>query len=251
MNASATKTTDFIKLKGIKFGSLNIRSVSRKLDEIELFLHCTKLDYFSLSETWLNHSIGDCELEIPNYTFHRFDRDMESGRHGSGGLLTYFTNKYTFMPIVKWNLCCPDIEWTWSKLTLPRTKPTHVSNIYRPPSGHVEMALNLLESKIQDIYLQGAGDVPILRDVNIDVLKTTKPDTKKYISMLKTLQLDQTVNLPTRITETAATAIDHLVTNREEMYHMWGLLDLGISDHCLVYTCRKMRKIIKTPDRVS
>ena len=31
---------------------------------------------------------------------------------------------------------------------------------------------------------------------------------------------------------------------------MWGLLDLGISDHCLVYVSRKKRKIVKTPSRV-
>ena len=46
------------------------------------------MGYLSLDETWLNHSIGDCELEIPNYTCHRFNWDLGSGRRGGGSLLT-------------------------------------------------------------------------------------------------------------------------------------------------------------------
>ena len=113
---------------------------------------------------------------------------MGSGCRGGGGLLTYFRNKYTFTLVIERNLCCPDVEWTWSKLTLPRTRPTYVCNIYRPPSGHLESVLNLLESKkIQDIYSLGPGDILIMGDLNIDTLKTTHPDTKKYAAMLKTL----------------------------------------------------------------
>ena len=151
----------------------------------------------SLSETWLNSSIGDCELDIPNYTFHRFDRDLGSGRRGVGGLLTYFRNKYSFRAIIEWNLCCPDVEWTWSKLTLPHTRPTYICNIYRPPSGNIQSDLYLLKSKIQDIYLAGPGDILLMGDINIDILKSNDPVTKKYLSLIKSLRLHQNVTIPT------------------------------------------------------
>ena len=67
-------TTELSKLKGITFESLNIRSLTRKIDDIKTFLHHSELDYLALNETWLNNSIADCQLNID--TFHRFDQDL-------------------------------------------------------------------------------------------------------------------------------------------------------------------------------
>ena len=124
MNNSAAHSTDIRKLRGITFGSLNIRSITRKIDEVKFLLKDTDFDYLGLNESWLNHSISDCELEIQHYTAFRSDRDMGSGKRGGGGLLTYVHNKYNFEQIVSWNLSCPDLEWHWCKLNLRRTRAT-------------------------------------------------------------------------------------------------------------------------------
>ncbi len=69
-------------------------------------------------------SISDCELSIPHYRLFRSDRDLGSGKRGGGGLITYAHDKYNFEPLENWNLCCPDLEWQWSLLHLPKTRDT-------------------------------------------------------------------------------------------------------------------------------
>ena len=71
-------------LKGISYASLNIRSLSKKIDDISILLNRTNLELLSLTETWFNESISDHELEISDYSFHRFDRDLGSGKRGGG-----------------------------------------------------------------------------------------------------------------------------------------------------------------------
>ncbi len=152
MKNRAALSTDFNKLRGITFGALNIRSLTRKIDEIKIFLSESEIDYFSLTETWLNNSISDCEIDIPHYNLVCSDRDLGSGRRSGGGMVTYLHDKYDFQPQPQWNLCCPDMEWTWSILKSSRTRDTYICNLYRPPQGNIDTAIALIESKLTDIY---------------------------------------------------------------------------------------------------
>ena len=109
----------------------------------------------------------------------RFDRDLGSEKRGGGGLITCVHNKYNFENKIDWNLCCPDLEWQWSVLHLPCTCKTYLCNLYRPPDGNKETALNLIENKLNNIYTEGVPDVLILGDMNIDLLLRGDPKSKK------------------------------------------------------------------------
>ena len=89
----------------------------------------------------------------------------------------------------------------------------------------------------------GVVDVLILGDTNIDVTKANAPQAKLYLSALKNLGLSQMNRSPTRTTLHSKTNIDHCITNREDLYHTVGCIDLGLSDHCLIYTNRKKLRI--------
>ena len=65
---------------------------------------------------------------------------------------------------------------------------------------------------------------------------------KRYRDVLNILHLNQIMKEDTRITNTTNTLIDHINVNRTEMYYKCGSLDLGISDHNLIYTARKKFK---------
>ena len=80
MNNPAAESKDIEKLRGLTFGSPNIRSLSRKFDDVKMMLEETNFTFLALNETWLNHSIDDCELSIPHYRFFRSDRDLGSGK---------------------------------------------------------------------------------------------------------------------------------------------------------------------------
>ena len=60
---------------------LNVRSL-KSLEHLQLVKHTilqNKLDVLTLSETWLNNSITDLELEIPGYHLYCVDRNTKSG----------------------------------------------------------------------------------------------------------------------------------------------------------------------------
>ena len=52
-------------------------------------------------------------------------------------------------------------------------------------------------------------------------------------------QVDQLINKPTRETNTSATLIDLVLTNAKENISTSGVIDLGMSDHSLIYVVRK------------
>ena len=49
-----------------------------------------KFDVFTISETWLNNSVTNLELEIPGYEIFRVDRNNKDG----GGVCVYVLNTY-------------------------------------------------------------------------------------------------------------------------------------------------------------
>ena len=97
----------------------------------------------------------------------------------------------------------------------------------------------ILEAKVLDLYSEGMVDILILGDVNIDVSKPNTPCAKSYINFLKNIGLMQMTKDFTRITNASKSTIDHCITNREDLYHTVGTIDLGLSDHALIYTSRK------------
>ena len=88
-------------------------------------------------------------------------------------------------------------------------------------------------------------DLVIVGDINID-LKGRNPNSTIYRNMLKNLGLTQLIMTPTRVTNQSATIIDHILTNREDLYLQGFTVNPGVSDHCLVYTNRKKAKIPRT-----
>lgn len=52
----------------------------------------------------------------------------------------------------------------------------------------------------------------------------------------------QIINTPTRVTTTTSTTIDHILCNATENVCQCGTLDLGISDHMVIYCTLKIIK---------
>ena len=160
--------------------------------------------------------------------------------------MDYRRKHHIFDHLADWNLVTLDIEWIWVKLSLNYSRPTYICTLYWPPSGVVDIFLTLLESKLIVIYSMGLAHVVILGDVNIDVKNEKSPLCKKYDSYVQSLGLTQLIRSPTRVTLGQSTIIDHILTNNDHMYHTGNCIDLGISDHHLIFTNRKKAKIPKT-----
>ncbi|KAG8286123.1 hypothetical protein J6590_067189 [Homalodisca vitripennis] len=69
----------------------------------------------------------------------------------------------------------------------------------------------------------------IIGDFNVDVINVTDMKTRKLGDLLKTFDLHWSVNSPTRVTVTTATAIDNVITNMPSV--AVSLIVTAISDH--------------------
>ena len=137
--------------------------------------------------------------------------------------------------------CSPDLEAMWVRLNLPCTRSTYLGNIYRPPSGNIPSAIEHLDANLSRLHGEGNPDVILMGDFNID---TSKPsgDRDKLNRLAARYGLTQLIKTHTRVTNTSRSTIDLVFTNNEDYYVQSSVTDLGISDHCLVYTSRRRLK---------
>ena len=71
-----------------------MRSIKNKLNEVSYFVNSNKncIQLIAVTETWLSDDIGDCVVEIPNFTLIRHDRFNRTG----GGVCIWCHNSLNF-----------------------------------------------------------------------------------------------------------------------------------------------------------
>ena len=115
--------------------------------------------------------------------------------------------------------------------------------MYRPPdqSGFLvklsNAILNTPNFDSQEVYILG--------DLNINFNYTGRrvPNgVKRYIEYSALHGLTQLVKLATRITKDTSTILDHILTNSTDKIFQVGTMDIGLSDHQLIYSTRKKFK---------
>ncbi len=74
--------------------------------------------------------------------------------------------------------------------------------------------------------------------MNIDYLKSTLPK-RQLVSLLDKYDMAQVITHPTRVAGHSASLIDHIYVNNYDRYHLQGVVDPGLSDHCLIFVTRK------------
>ena len=70
---------------------MNARSLLPKMSELKLIASNSTAAMISITETWLDNSVSDAEINIENYTVVRRDRN----RNG-GGVCVYIRNDFAF-----------------------------------------------------------------------------------------------------------------------------------------------------------
>ena len=124
---------------------------------------------------------------------------------------------------------------------------------YRPPSqGSFTETITEHFSKINtnDTYTQKY--LYILGDFNINLFSKQKyifhqtntqsmsPEVKNYFQFCSLYGLEQLIKSPTRVTCSTSSLIDHILTTFPERVSQQGIIiDVGLSDHQLIYCTRK------------
>lgn len=227
-------STDLKKLsKCLLIAHLNVRSICPKMSEIRMLCSKYKWSIFGCSETWLDDSVTDTELEIANYNLIRRDRNRKGG-----GVCVYVRSELSFNVIN--DLDNDLIEAVWIDILFPKCKPILIGSLYRPPDQ--SDFYKLLEEVLNNGVKRHGSEVIICGDLNTDTLKKDSVMYKHFKSFTDVFALRQMIVEPTRITPTSQSVIDHILVSDPGKVLSSGVIDCCISDHCLVYLCRKTQK---------
>ena len=219
---------------GLVIFSLNVRSLTKHLDEIKILVEDKRPHIFSLCETQLDDCVLDEKLHLDGY-HEIIRRDMN---RNSGGVALYI---HKSIPYTNRNDLLCDLEICAAQLNIHYVKPILVSSVCRPPHSKVEL-FDRQDKFISKIEEEGKEFI-ITGDMNCYIFKP-----KVYADHHLTLVIAE----PTRVTSDTRTLIDHIATNKLEYVSKSGVIACGISDHELVFANRSMRipKIKKDPKTI-
>ena len=212
---------------GLKIYCLNVNSVLKHLDELQIMAVDKQPHIICLNETKLDGDIEDEELSIEGFQniIHK-DRTQ----HG-GGVAIYVKKGLDFK--IRTDLAL-DIESISIQLEIKYVKPIILSTLYHPPDSLVEL-FKPIESLLMSIDQENKECI-IVGDFNCDLLKPDKNNQKHIRRIYRSYGFKQLINKPTRTTTSdSKTLIDHISTNRPECVSDSGVIACGISDHDIVY----------------
>lgn len=249
-HAVRTQTSDPVKRKSRlkrnpEFPSIllsNVRSITNKIEELDILMRGKQIDVACLTETWLTNS---SILSLDGYNAYILprksaDEKKEEISHGGGvGLICRNDTPSRILdpPIPK----SPELEvlWVWVR---PRFLPRGVSSlifgvVYYPPKAPFRKTLvNYLQYSVDHFR----SKYPFAGIVICGDFNDIKPS---WIE--SSLSLKQVVKSPTR----GSNLLDMVFTNLEQYYNEPEITaSIGLSDHLTVTwrpTHSSRRKVIK------
>ena len=238
---------------------LNIRSLWKHMSKLENFLFNNfdkKTDVICISETKLDTdadefiSISEIKsrkhsdlslLNLPGYNF--FHNDSTSN---AGGTAIYVCEYCEAIPRKDLHInIAGECEATFVELPVKKPgKNMIIGSMYRHPHNNHDEFFSAFCEKIEQMNKKYS--IILLGDLNIDVSLNTVKSAKDYQDMLLSLGLNNAICLPTRVTETSETVLDHVITNTNLEMMQAGVLTEEISDHYPVF-CVTRGSVKKIP----
>ena len=206
----------------------------------------TKAAIVGITESNVDNSISDIEVEIPSYCIVRCHRNR------NGGLACYVRQDFCFNLR---NTVMGDIKGMFLDILLPKTKPIFVGIIYRA-SNNINF-FQYFDKHLDNINID--NEIFLLGDFNTNLLHNGKyilkenqamqnriPSTSlvsQYKLFCQRYSLEQIIKHETRTTCSSCTLIDHILTNSKGKISQSGVIDIGISDHQLISLTQKLHRM--------
>ena len=221
--------------RGLHLIHLNINSLLSKTNELREIARKTRGTVIGITESKLDGSVLDGEINIDGYELVRSDRN----RHG-GGVACYIRSNISFS--VRGDFSS-EIENIFLDILLPKTKPILIGILYRPPDQ--SKFLDNLSTSISQTCSFNELEVYILGDLNINLInsqKHTPNGIKRYKEFCSLHGIEQLLILPTCITNSSSSLLDHILTNSTDRISQFEIVNVGLSDHQLIYCTRKITR---------
>ena len=236
------------QFRELKIAHLNVRSIRNKTDQIQLeLLRGQFFDILTFSESWLNDSIEDAEVQIPRFACVR--KDQEDGVKG-GGNIAYIRDGLPFR--IRHDLNNDNNECLWFEIVRQKCKPIFICSVYKAPDADLESFISSLEDTLLKLNYSNS-DLVLIGDFNVDFSPCKgkqNPAKQKLLNFTCSLELSQLVKEPTRVTDSSQTTIDLVFVNNEHRFVDDSVILMAISDHYLVYCILKVGMPKGTPKTI-
>ena len=248
---SVTATTDERRKSNsdskLSVAHLNVRSLKNRSHIVQMreLMREKKYDVLAVSESWLNSTVTNAEIEIEGYKLTRLDR-----LNKTGGGVCVFTKAALKVKRLKDISGISELGFhqLWMQIQLNRLKSLVFCVTYRPDYCPVSCLVDDFMDNYSQALILGKP-LMITGDLNCNLLEPGCPEAVALLDFCKSVNLTQLIKEPTRVTETSSTLLDVIITpTNTNLVESSGVLPCHISDHYLVYATLKL-KISKLPPR--
>ena len=228
------------QLSKISIFHMNIRSLNANHDKLFQLMATLNFpfDIMALSEVW-SFNISMYSSLFPDYNFF-YNLPKNSS---VGGVGIYIRKSFTVSPRIDLSLdsALPDnsVESLFVEISKFSFRSL-IGCLYRHPSGNITKFTESLESLLHSpSFNKGLSNCFCMGDVNLDLLKfDTHSSISNYIDILNGYNFHPLSILPTRVTESSSSLLDHIYFRPATSICNWdydsalnGCLLADISDH--------------------
>ncbi|CAM4567741.1 unnamed protein product [Leuciscus chuanchicus] len=140
----------------------------------------------ALTESWLDESISDSEINLDNFLTVRADRTRQSGKERGGGLCVFINKRWCTNIKIHSIICTPDVEILTLSLRpfyLPREFPTVIFGcVYCPPDANIQAAAELIAENANSMLSKyPRAPVFYMGDYNNCSLDSVLPSFHQYV----------------------------------------------------------------------
>ena len=207
---------------------LNIRSLKKTLTISEFITGLTTQPHvICISETKIKNSTGALtNLSIPGYEFVNVNSITNAGGVGVYIAEPFQYEKLTLEPQFD------GYEQLWIRIKNTTTSINYViGTIYQHPFSNTRDFIEFLNDIISELTSLKIYYF-ILGDININTtISPISREATDYLNMLNSNSVASIIHIPTRVTNTTSSTLDHILTN-ENRYSLLPLVfDYDITDH--------------------
>ena len=198
-------------------------------------LYEENIDILCICETWLDSSIDDKLIYIPDFKIVRCD----AGR--GSGVCIFIRDSLDFSVLTSGIDKFEDVEDIWIQVQLKKFPSFIIGCVYRHPKAIVA-SFTYLSDVLKNILLR-KKPVFVLGDINDNLL--VKGNNLHKI--IRNLDLKQIISKPTRITKNSSTLLDVVITNKPDMVIKSDVEPSSVADHEVISLIIDIRKPKKEP----
>ncbi len=237
--------TSHIDYKYLSLFCINCQSLNSHWDELNSLLINMTSDKFSfdiigLTEIFQVHQ--DINYNIAGY--HPLIYNTRTGEHGGrGGVGIYVRDHISFTYRNDISVFVPHIfESVFIEVNSNSNRPIVIGTIYRPntaPKADIDIFCHTLSQIIETVKLENKQLI-LSGDFNLNLLNfSVHNKTRAFVDDLFSYGFIPLILKPTRVSDTSATLIDHIFTDKLEYSYKSGIIITDLANHFGTYTIMK------------